>query len=70
MLMCFLYIVQTDIKTQIVEMQLQVGQADGTSLCHKGIVKALLEINNKQFEHMFVVGQHLRQPLLFSMDFT
>ena len=45
-----------------------IGKADGTSLCPRGVVKVLLEINNKQFEHMFVVCQNLGQPLLFGMD--
>ena len=54
----------------MVEMQLCIGQADGTSLCPKGVVKVLLEINNKQFEHMFVVCQNLGQPLLLAMYFA
>ena len=30
----------------------------------------MLEINNKQFQHMFVVCQNSRQQLLFSIDFA
>ena len=37
-------------KTQMVEMQLQVGQVNGTSLCYMGTVKVTLEINKKQFD--------------------
>ena len=33
-----------------------------------GIVMVNLEINNKQFEHTFIVCQNLQQPLLFGMD--
>ena len=51
-------------------MQLQVGQVDGMSLCPKGIVKVILEIDDKQFEHTFIVCQNLKQPLLFGMDFV
>ena len=32
-------------------MQLKVGQADGTSLCPKGIVKDILEINDSLNTH-------------------
>ena len=42
---------------------------DSTSLCPKGVVKVLLEINNKQFKHMFIMCQNFQQPLLFGMDF-
>ena len=54
----------------MVEMQLQVGHVDGTSLCPKGVVKVMLEINTKQFEHMFIMCQNLKQPLLFCMNFA
>ena len=54
----------------MVEMQLQVGQADGMSLHPIGIVTVRLEINDKQFEHPFIVFQNLQLPLLFGMDFT
>ena len=57
-------------KAQVVEMQLWVGQVDGTNLCPKGIVKVTLEINEKQFEHTFIMYQNLTQPLLFGMDFA
>ena len=51
-------------KTQMVEMKLRVGQADSTSLCLKGTkVK-------KQFKHMFIKCQNLKQALLFGIDFT
>ena len=43
---------------------------DGTSVCSKGIAKVTLKINDKQFEHSFIVCQNLKQPLLFGMDFT
>ena len=51
-------------------MQLRVGQMDSTSLCPKGAVKVILEINNKQFKHIFIVCQNLKQPLQFGMDFA
>ena len=38
------------------------------SLCTKGIVMVNLEINDKQFEHTFIMCQNLQQPLLFGMD--
>ena len=41
---------------------------DGTSLCPKGVVKG--EINKKQFKHLFIVCQNLKQPLPFGMDFA
>ena len=40
------------------------------SLCPIGIVIGNLEINDKQFEHTFIVCQNLQQSLLFGMDFT
>ena len=40
------------------------------SLCPKGTVMVTLEINDKQFEHTFIMCQNLQQPLLFGMDFT
>ena len=43
---------------------------DSTSLCPKEIVKVTLEINDKPFEHTFIMCQTLKQPLLFCMDFT
>ena len=43
----------------MVEMQLQVGQANCMSLHPIGIVMVNLEINNKQFEHTFIVCQNL-----------
>ena len=49
---------------------LKVGQADGTSLGPKGLVRFLIEINNNHFEHLFIVCQNLKQPLLFGMDFA
>ena len=61
---------QMSVKVQMVEMQLHVGQADGMSLCPIGIVTVNLEINDKQFEHTFIVCQNLQQPLLFGMDLT
>ena len=48
-------------KTQMVEMWLQVGQVDTTSLCPKGVVKVMLQINNKQFEHISIVCQNFKQ---------
>ena len=49
---------------------LRVGQADGTSLGQKGLVKLLIIINDNPFEHLFIVSQNLKQPLLFGMDFA
>ena len=57
-------------KAQMLEMQLWVGQTDGMSLCPKVIVKVILESNDKQFEHTFILCQNPKQPLLFGMDFT
>ena len=34
------------------------------------VVKVMLEINNKQFKHMFIMCQNLMQPLLFGMNFA
>ena len=47
------------------EKHLKVGQADGTSL-----VRFLIEINNNHIEHLFIVCENLKQPLLFGMDFA
>ena len=41
-------------KVQMVEMQLQVGQADSMSLHPIGIVMVNLEINDEQFENTFI----------------
>ena len=55
---------------QMVEMQLQVGQTDSTSLCPIGIVMVNLEINYKQFEHTIILCQNLQQQLMcVRMDF-
>ena len=54
----------------MLEKNLRVGQADGTCLGLKGLVKPLIEINDNHFEHLFIVHQHLKQPLLFGMDFA
>ena len=54
-------------KVQMVEMQLQVEQADGMSLHPIGIVMVNLEINDR---HTFIMCQNLQQPLLFDMDFA
>ena len=57
-------------KVAMIEKHLNVGQADGTSLGPKGLVKLLIEINNNHFQHLFIVCQNLKQPLLFGMDFV
>ena len=49
---------------------LRVGQADGTRLGPKGLVRLLIKINDNHFEHLFIVCQNLKQPLLFRMDFA
>ena len=54
----------------MVEKHLKVGQADGTSLGPKGLVKLLIEIYNNHVEHLFIVCQNLKQPLHFGMDFA
>ena len=38
------------------------------NLCPNGEVTVTLEINNKQFKHMFIMCQNLKQPLLFGMN--
>ena len=45
-------------------------QADGTRLGPKGLVRLLIEINNNHFEHLFIVCQNLKQPLLFGIGFA
>ena len=57
-------------KLAMIENHSKVGQADGTNLAPKGLVQLLMEINNNQFEYMFIVCQNLQQPLLFGMDFS
>ena len=54
----------------MIEKQLKVGQADGTSLGPRGLVKLLIKINSNHIKHLFVVCQNHKQPLLFGMDFT
>ena len=54
----------------MIEKHLKVGQADGTNLGPKGLVKHLIKINNNHFKHLFIVCQNLKQPLLFGMDFA
>ena len=53
----------------MIEKHLKVGQADGTSLGPRGLVKLLIEIN-KHFKHLFIVCQNLKQPQLFGIDFS
>ena len=57
-------------KVAMVKRHLKVGQADGTSLGPKGLVRLLIKINNNHFEHLFIICQNLKQPLLFGMDFA
>ena len=57
-------------KAQMVEMQLQVAQANGMGLHPIRIVMVKVEIQDKQFEHTFILCQNLQQPLLFGMNFT
>ena len=57
-------------KVAMIEKYLKVGQADGTSLGPKGLVKLLIEINDNHFKHQFIVCQNLTQTLLFGMDFA
>ena len=40
---------------------LRVGQAYGTSLGPKGLVKLLIKINDNHVEHLFIVCQNLKQ---------
>ena len=51
-------------KVAMIEKDLKVGQADGTSLGPKVLVKPLIEVNSNHFEHLFIVCQNLKQPLL------
>ena len=55
-------------KVAITKKHLRVGQADGTRLGPKGLVRLLIEINDNHFEHLFTVCQNLKQTLLFGMD--
>ena len=52
------------------KIHLRVGQADETSLGLKGLVRLLIKINDNHFEHLSIVCQNLKQPLLFGMDFA
>ena len=61
---------QVSKKVAMTKKHLKVGQADGTSLGPKGIVRLLIKINNNHFEHLFIVCQTLKQTLLFGMDFV
>ena len=54
----------------MIKKHLKVGQPDGTSLGPKGLVRLLIEINNNYFEHLFIICQNLKPPLLFGMDFA
>ena len=47
-------------KVTMVEKNLRVGQADGTCLGLKDLVKVLIEINDNHFEHLFIVCQHVK----------
>ena len=55
-------------KVAMIEKYLKVGQADGTRLGPKGLVKLLIEINNNHFKHLFIVCQNFKQPVLLQMD--
>ena len=57
-------------KVAMIKKHLKVGQAYGTSLGPNGLVRLLIEINNNHFEHLFIVCQNLKPPLLFGMDFA
>ena len=46
-------------KVAMTEKHLKVGQADGTSLSPKGLVKLLIKINNNHFKHLSIVCQNL-----------
>ena len=47
-----------------------MGKADGTSLGPKGLVRLLIEINDNHFEHLSIVSQNFKQPLLFGIYFA
>ena len=50
---------QTSKKVAMTKKDLRVGQADGTSLGPKGLVRLLIEIiNDNHFEHLFIVCQN------------
>ena len=57
-------------KVAMTKMHLRVGQVDGTSLGPKGLVRLLNKINDNHFEHLIIVCQSLKQPLLFGIDFA
>ena len=57
-------------KVTMIGKHLKVGQADETGQGQKGLVKLLIEIDNNHFEHLLIVCQNLKQPLLFGMDFA
>ena len=54
----------------MIKKHLRVGQEHGKCLSPKGLVKLLIKIDNNHFEHLFIVCQNLKQPLLFGMDFA
>ena len=54
----------------MMKIHLRVGQADGTSLGPRGLVRLLIKIIDNHFEHLFIVCQNLKQPLLLRIDFA
>ena len=61
---------QISMKVAMTKKHLRVGQADGTRLSPKYLVRLLIEINDNHFEHLFIVCPNHKQPLLFRMDFA
>ena len=57
-------------KVVLTKKYLRLGQADGTSIGPKGLVRRLLEINDNHFEHLFIVCQNIKQPLSFGIDYA
>ena len=56
-ILTFLY-EQLSKKVAMIKKHLNVGQADGTSLGPKCLVRLLIKINNNYFEHLFIVCQN------------
>ena len=59
-----------NVKLTLKQMDLKVGQADGTSLLPRGVVVLWVKLYTHAFSHPFIVCVKLQQDMLLGVDFA
>ena len=59
-----------NVKMKLKQMNLKVGQADGTSLLPPGVVVLQVKLHTYTFSHPVIVCVKLQQDMLLGFDFT